>query len=215
MQRRLWDISPPINARSPVFPGDTEYSQVWGATIGPNCPVNVSAITLSPHTGAHADAPLHYEDGAPAIGEVSLEPFLGPCRVIHAIGAGPLVQMAHLAHALPPAGAPLPARVLVRTYARAPLDAFDADCAAFAPATVEALADLGVTLVGIDTASVDPAASKTLDSHQVLRRRGLRVLENLVLDDVPEGDYELIALPLKLTTADASPVRAVLRSLAD
>ena len=68
-------------------------------------------------------------------------------------------------------------------------------------------------LVGIDTASIDPADSKTLDSHQVICRRGLRVLENLVLDAVPEGDYELIALPLKLVQADASPVRAVLRSL--
>ena len=211
--RRIWDISPPVDARSPVFPGDTVYSQVWGATIGPDCPVNVSAITLSPHTGAHADAPLHYEAGAAAIGAVALEPFLGPCRVIHAIGAGPLVEMRHLAHALPAAGPPLPARVLVRTYANAPLDAFDPDCAAFAPATVEALAELGVVLVGIDTASVDPVASKTLDSHQVLRRRGLRVLENLVLDDVPEGDYELIALPLRLTSADASPVRAILRAL--
>ena len=210
---KLWDISPPIDARSPVFPGDTVYSQAWGATIGPGCPVNVSAITLSPHTGAHADAPLHYEADAAAIGAVSLAPFLGPCRVIHAIGRGPLVTLAHLAHALPPASAALPARVLVRTYARAPVDAFDPHCAAFEPATVEALADLGVTLVGIDTASVDPVSSKTLDSHQVLRRRGLRVLENLVLDDVPEGDYELIALPLKLTTADASPVRAVLRAL--
>jgi arylformamidase len=209
---KLWDISPPVHARSPVFPGDTGYSQVWGATIGPGCPVNVSAITLSPHTGAHADAPLHYEAGAAPIGAVALEPFLGPCRVIHAIGVGPLVEMRHLAHALPPAGTPLPPRVLVRTYAIAPLDRFDPDCAAFAPATVEALADLGVTLVGIDTASVDPASSKTLDSHQVLRRRDLRVLENLVLDAVPEGDYELIALPLKLATADASPVRAVLRA---
>ena len=68
-------------------------------------------------------------------------------------------------------------------------------------------------LVGIDTASIDPAYSKALSAHQVLRRRDLRVLENLVLQDVPEGDYELIALPLKLSTADASPVRAVLRSL--
>ena len=210
---KLWDISPPVNARSPVFPGDTEYRQVWGATIGPGCPVNVSAITLSPHTGAHADAPLHYEAGAAPIGLVSLEPYLGPCRVIHAIGTRPLVELAHLAHALPPHAAALPPRVLVRTYAHAPTDAFDAECAAFAPATVEALADLGVTLVGIDTASVDPTTSKTLDSHQVLRRRGLRVLENLVLDEVPEGDYELIALPLKLTSADASPVRAVLRAL--
>jgi len=82
-----------------------------------------------------------------------------------------------------------------------------------APETLEQLADLGVCLIGIDSASIDPADSKTLDSHQVIRRRGLRVLENLVLDEVPEGDYELIALPLKLISADASPVRAVLRRL--
>jgi arylformamidase len=75
------------------------------------------------------------------------------------------------------------------------------------------LADLGVQLIGIDSASIDPADSKPLPSHQVIRQRGLRVLENLLLDDVPEGDYELIALPLKLMTADASPVRAVLREL--
>ncbi len=83
----------------------------------------------------------------------------------------------------------------------------------YAPDTIERLADLGVLLVGIDSASIDPADSKTLPSHQVVRRRGLRVLENLVLDAVPEGDCELIALPLRLTPADASPVRAVLRSL--
>ena len=210
----LWDISPPVAAASPVFPGDTPYRQEWTATLGPGCPVNVSAITLSPHTGAHADAPLHYEAGAAAVGALALAPFLGPCRVIHAIGARPLVTLADLAHALPPRAAALPARVLVRTYARAPLAAFDPDCAGFEPAALEALADRGVTLVGTDSASVDPAASKTLDSHQVLRRRGLRVLENLLLDAVPEGDYELIALPLRLAEADASPVRAVLRRLA-
>ena len=68
-------------------------------------------------------------------------------------------------------------------------------------------------LVGIDAQSVDPADSKTLDSHQQLLAHDMRVLENLVLDEVPAGDYELIALPLKLTLACASPVRAVLRSL--
>jgi arylformamidase len=169
----------------------------------------VGTLTLSPHTGAHADAPLHYDDAGAAIGEVALEPFLGRCRVIHAIGCGPLLRWEHLAHA----AAGLPSRVLVRTYAQAPVDRWDPGLAAYAPETVERLADLGVVLIGIDTASIDPAASKTLASHQVIRRRGLRALENLVLDDVPEGDYELIALPLKLTTADASPVRAILRDL--
>ena len=209
MPQQLWDISPPIHDASPVFPGDTPYSQQWCATISPQCPVNVSAITLSPHVGAHADAPLHYAADGAAIGAVDLDTFLGPCRVIHAIGCGPLIAWEHIAHAV---NARLPQRVLVRTYAQAPAQ-WDGALAAYAPATIERLADLGVMLVGIDTASIDPADSKSLDSHQVIRRRGLRVLENLVLDAVPEGDYELIALPLKLTTADASPVRAVLRAL--
>jgi arylformamidase len=205
--KRIWDISPPVAAGAPVFPGDTPYAQEWSATLGPGCPVNVSRITMSPHAGAHADAPLHYDAAGSAIGAVDLAPYLGHCRVIHALRSGPLVQWHHLAHAT---GA-LPARVLVRTYERAPVDRWDPALAAFAPETIERLAAAGVKLVGIDTASIDPADSKTLDSHQVVRRLDLRVLENLVLDEVPEGDYELIALPLKLMTADASPVRAVLR----
>ena len=207
---RLWDISPPVQAGSPVFPGDTPYQQQWAASIAPGCPVNVSIITLSPHVGAHADAPLHYDPDGAAIGELDLAPYLGPCRVIHAIGRGPLIEWDHLAHAV---DAGLPPRVLVRTYERMPVDRWDPGLTAYAPDTVERLAALGVKLIGIDTASIDPAASKTLESHQVIRRLDLRVLENLVLDAVPEGDYELIALPLKLTQADASPVRAVLREL--
>ena len=211
---RLWDISPPVDALTPAFPGDTPYSQTWVATLGPGCPVNVSALTLSPHLGAHADAPLHYDPAGRAVGALDLAPFIGPCRVIHAIAPGPLVVPHHLAHALQGPD-PLPPRVLVRTYARMPQRTWDGALSAFAPETIALLADRGVVLVGIDTASIDPADSKTLDSHQVIRQRGLRVLENLLLDDVPEGDYELIALPLKLTTADASPVRAVLRPLSN
>jgi arylformamidase len=208
--QRLWDISPPVAQGTPVFPGDTPYRQQWTATISPGCPVNVSTLTLSPHVGAHADAPLHYEAGGTPVGALALDPYLGPCRVIHAIGRRPLITWNDLAHA----SQHLPARVLVRTYERAPVDRWDPLLAAFAPETIERLADAGVRLVGIDTASIDPADSKSLESHQAIRRRGLRVLENLVLDAVPEGDYELIALPLKLMTADASPVRAVLRELA-
>ena len=232
--KRLWDISPALHAATPAFPGDTAYSQQWVARIGPGCPVNVGAISLSPHLGAHADAPLHYDPEGAAIGAVDLQAFIGPCRVIHAIGCGPLVRPEHLAHAWgdspqgrsqgesapfggsdPRSGGAwgLPARVLVRVYERMPQDRFDTALPAFAPETIEWLADRGVVLVGTDSASLDPAESKALESHQALRRRGLRVLENLLLDEVPEGDYELIALPLKLTDADASPVRAVLRSL--
>ena len=209
--KRIWDISSPLHPGSPVFPGDTPYAQAWTATIAPGCPVNVSVLTLSPHVGSHADAPLHYDSLGEPVGALDLLPYLGPCRVIHAIGCGPLIEWQHLAHAVQD----LPPRLLVRTCERMPVDHWDPALTAFSPETLERLADLGVLLVGIDTASIDPADSKTLPSHQLIRRRGLRVLENLVLDAVPEGDYELIALPLKLMLADASPVRAILRELHD
>jgi arylformamidase len=205
--RAIWDISPFISPDTPTFPGDTAYSQRWVAQIGPASPVNVSAITMSPHVGAHADAPLHYGD-AEAIGSIALDPFLGRCRVVHAIDRGALITPAHLSHAT----GDLPPRVLVRTCVRAPTR-WPSAFSAFAPETIGWLAGLGVRLVGIDSPSVDPADSKTLDSHQQLLAHDMRVLENLVLDDVGPGDYELIALPLKLMLADASPVRAVLRSL--
>lgn len=205
---RLWDISPTVSPQAPIFPGDEPYRLRWTARLAPGCPVNLSAITLSPHVGAHADAPLHYADDAAAIDAVPLDTYLGRCRVIHAIGATPLITVEHLHHAQDD----LPPRVLVRVCERADTT-WNPHFTAYAPEAVEWLAARGVRLIGIDTPSVDPADSKALDSHQQLRHHDLRVLENLVLDDVPAGDYELIALPLKLQGACASPVRAVLREL--
>ncbi len=208
---RLWDISPAVDEASEVFPGDTRYSQQLHFSLTPDCPVNVNRITLSPHTGAHADAPLHYAPGEASVGALDLAPYLGPCRVIHCMDCGPLVQPPHITHAL----AGLPPRVLLRTSRRASQSW--ASFTAIAPETLALLATRPdaspLLLVGIDTPSVDPANSQDLPSHHQLLRHHLRVLENLVLDDVPEGDYELIALPLKWTRADASPVRAVLRTL--
>lgn len=206
---RLWDISPPLDAASPVYPGDAPYRRDWQARIGADGAVNLSQIRLSPHVGAHADAPLHYDPAGQAAGAMALEPFIGHCRVIHAIGCGPQVQWRDIAHALP-ADQAVPARLLIRTYRRQPRQ-WDPDLAGIAPEVIERLAGLGVLLIGIDSASVDPADSVLLESHQALRRHGLRVLENLCLDAVDAGDYELIALPLKLMDCEASPVRAVLR----
>jgi len=209
--RKLWDISPPVDENAAVFPGDTAYSQQLHFSLEPGCPVNVNSITLSPHTGAHADAPLHYANGEATIGEVDLSPYLGPCRVIHCMDCGPLVLPGHIAHAMDN----LPPRVLLRT-SRVASQSWES-FTAVAQETLELLATKNIAnpflLIGIDTPSVDPATSQDLPSHHQLLTHGLRVLENLVLDDVPEGDYELIALPLKLTRADASPVRAVLREL--
>lgn len=207
---RLWDISPRIGPGCPVFPGDTEFSMRWTWTLTGDCPVNVSELTLSPHTGAHTDAPLHYDSAGAAIADVPLELYLGPCRVVHAIGVGPLVAPQHVASWL----TGTPPRLLLRTCERAAVDTWDPAFTALAADTVDLLVMHGVRLVGIDTPSLDPAESKSLASHQRIRAHGMAILEGIVLDDVPAGDYELIALPLKIVGCDASPVRAVLRELA-
>lgn len=207
--RKLWDITPPVSAATPVWPGDTPFRHEPSWQMDAHCPVNVGRITMSPHTGAHADAPLHYAaDGAP-IADVALDPYLGPCRVIHCVGATPVVAPHHIDHAM----SGTPPRVLLRTYARAPLTEWDSGFCAVAPETIALLAAHGVRLVGIDTPSLDPQDSKTMDAHRAVRAHRLAILEGIVLDDVPEGDYELIALPLRLAGLDASPVRAVLRGL--
>ncbi len=204
-----WDISPPLNTQTPTWPGDTPFQEerVW--TVGPQCPVNVGRITLSPHTGAHVDAPLHYSEHGLPIGEVSLDLYMGPCRVIHCLGSGALVEPADIEHAL----TAVPARVLLRTYQHAPLTEWDPDFTAVAPDTIAWLARHGVRLIGIDTPSLDPQNSKTLDAHHTVERLEMAILEGIVLDAVAEGDYELIALPLRFSHLDASPVRAVLRPL--
>jgi arylformamidase len=206
---KLWDISPAIGPGFPVFPGDTPFAQRWTWTLDARSPVNVSELTLSPHTGAHTDAPLHYDPAGASIAEVDLVTYLGACRVLHAINVGPLVQPEHVISRLDGS----PPRVLLRTYARVP-GHWDVAFTAIAPDTIDALHAHGVRLVGIDTPSLDPETSKSLDSHQRVRRHGMAILEGIVLDDVAEGDYELIALPLKIAGCDASPVRAVLRELA-
>lgn len=207
--RRMWDITPPVSDATPVWPGDTPFRHEPAWQLDDQCPVNVGRITMSPHTGAHADAPLHYcANGAP-IGDVPLDAYIGACRVIHCIGSAPRVAPHHIEHALQD----VPARVLLRTYARAPLGAWDSAFCAVAPETIALLASRGVKLIGIDTPSLDPETSKTMDAHHAVRDHQLAILEGIVLDDVPAGDYELIALPLRLATLDASPVRAILREL--
>jgi arylformamidase len=170
--------------------------------------VHVSRITLSTHTGAHCDAPSHYDPQGLAIDQVALDAYIGPCRVIHCIGAA-LVTPQHIAHALDG----VPPRVLLRTYASAPQEHWDPAFAAVAPETIALLARHGVRLVGIDTPSLDPQESKTMLAHHAVRQHGMAILEGIVLDAIDAGDYELVALPLRLAGMDASPVRAVLRPL--
>ncbi|MCW5769993.1 MAG: arylformamidase [Rhodospirillaceae bacterium] len=210
MPQDFWDLSPPIRTGIPVWPGDTAYSESRNWAIGPGCPVNVSKFTMSTHTGSHADAPFHYAaDGLP-VGGLDLARYVGPCRLLDVTSAGALVERRHIDGRIDPA---VP-RLLFRTYAQAPLLHWDEDFTAIAADAIEHMAAHGVVLVGTDTPSLDPQTSKTMDAHMAVKRHGLSILEGLVLDGIPEGDYELIALPLKLADLDAAPVRAILRPLA-
>lgn len=205
--RQIYDITQPVRTGMPVWPGDTDYAETRPWAIGPQCPVNVSRLTLSSHTGTHADAPLHYDAEGAAIGAVDLAPYLGPALVLHMPLGLSVIEPVHLLHRVP--GGTV--RLLLRTYERFPHAAWDSGFTALAAATIEGLAALGVRLIGVDAPSLDPQTSKTMDAHMAVCRHRMAILEGLVLDEVPEGVFELIALPLRLATADASPVRAVLR----
>ncbi len=207
-KRRIWDISQLLHPELPVWPGDTAFAanRTWRMEEG--SPVNVSAVTMSTHTGAHADAPFHYDEAGLDIASVELEAYLGECLVIDARHVRGLIEPGDL----PPLDGAQ--RVIFRTFEWFPRDTWLDETTAISPSTIEALASQGVHLVGIDTPSIDPQDSKTMLAHRAVLKHDLRILEGLVLDDVAAGRYELIALPLPIAGADASPVRAILRELA-
>jgi arylformamidase len=206
---RIWDITQTLRPGIPVWPGDTPYEATRTWSHGPDCPVNVSRVTFSTHTGAHADAPFHYDPDGKTAEAVDLTPYLGPCRVIDARSARGVVEPEDIAHALDGA----PPRILLRTYAAFPALSWRSDFVAVSPRAIALLAARGAILIGIDSPSMDPETSKELAAHHAIRHAGMAILEGLVLDDVPPGDYELIALPLPLAGLDSSPVRAILRAL--
>jgi arylformamidase len=203
----LIDISPLLRIGMGVFPGDAAFQVTQTFAIGPDCPVNVAEIAMSTHCGAHADAPLHYDPNGASIDRLDLADFIGPARVIDARGKDSLCGFDEISTALDGA----PPRLLFRLMDRLDPMVWPTGFRALAPDTVERLALRGTQLIGVDVPSIDPETSKDLPSHMVCRARDLRILENLVLADVAPGDYELIALPLKLSGLDAAPVRAVLR----
>ncbi len=207
--RRLYDISQPLRPDLPVWPGDTPFGLERTWVLDGDCPVNVSRLTLSTHSGAHADAPLHFDAAGAAIDAVDLVPYLGPAQLL-SVTEGP-ERIA--ADEVLPRLAPGTRRVLLRTFDAFPHEAWPTHFRTPSPDLVEALGAAGIVLLGIDGPSLDPEDAKDLVSHRALGRWRMAVLEGLVFDDVPDGTYELIAPPLRLSGADASPVRALLRDL--
>lgn len=201
----LIDISPALHPGIAVWPGDTPMSREVLLDFEGGGNLELSTLKATVHLGAHADAPSHYRAAAPDIASRDLDRYFGPCEVVAVdVARGARIQPADLPG---PVSAP---RVLLRTGTFPDPDAFNEDFAALSPALVDHLHAQGVRLIGIDTPSVDPFASKALESHQALADRDMAVLEGLVLGHVAPGTYTLVALPLKLVGFDASPVRAAL-----
>ncbi|MFZ5817351.1 MAG: arylformamidase [Bacillota bacterium] len=205
---RLIDITHPLGAATAPWPGDTPCSVEPTARLDRGDSVNLSKITLSPHNGTHADAPFHYDQQGAFMAEVPIERYVGRARVVALEGRRSVTE-ADL-RAIDLGGVE---RVLIRTGSCPDLSRFNPDFTYFEPEAVRYLASQGVRLLGTDAHSVDPGSSKDLPAHRACAEAGILILENLQLNDVAPGDYELIALPLKLEQADGSPVRAVLRTL--
>ncbi len=201
----IYDITPAVSPGLAVWPGDTPPSREVLLDIARGDSLTLSTLRATVHLGAHADAPSHYGAGAQTIDQRPLAPYLGECQVIRVAterGVRLGVELASRVRA---------ERVLLRTGTFPDPGHFNEDFAALSVGLVDALAGRGVRLVGIDTPSVDLFESKELPAHQACLRHDLAILEGLLLEGVPEGNYELIALPLRLAGFDASPVRAILR----
>jgi arylformamidase len=206
--KRIIDISPLITAKMAVWPGDTPVRREVLLDIERGDAITLSTLHATVHLGAHADGPNHYGRGAPGIDARPLEDYLGSCQVVHVIvPTHGRIEPSHLRAEI------TEERVLLGTGTFSDPNQFRDDFAALAPELVDYLHERGVRLIGIDTPSVDPFDSKDLPAHKRFLALDMAILEGLVLSGVPEGNYELIALPLRLVGFDASPVRAILRTL--
>ncbi len=211
---RLIDISPSLSKRVAVWPGDTGFTRSVNASIAGGANIDLSHVRTTVHVGAHTDAPSHYAAGAPTIDQRPLDRYYGPCLVVSVeVARGARIVPADLPDSVR-ARESLPERVLFATGSFPDPDHFNEDFCSLSPELVGWLHARGVTLVGIDTPSVDPCHDAELLSHTAIASRDMAILEGVVLGGVEDGEYLLIALPLKIEGGDASPVRAALVPLA-
>lgn len=210
MTNQLYDITRTITPTLAVWPGDAAFSVMHQLRKRDGNAVNLTTLTLSAHTGSHADAAYHFIDDAPAPAEMPLTSYLGPAHVV-TIGRqhGGIVPADLPQHDLTGVE-----RLLIHTWVSdLPDDQWPEDFPYPTLPLVDWLADQGAVLLGLDCPSVDAFDSTTLACHHRLWERGIVHLETLCLAGVPDGRYELIALPLKLAGVCGSPVRAILRQM--
>ncbi len=207
---RLYDISRDLYNGMVVWPGDKDFALTPNGSIAGGGSVNVSTLFLSSHSGTHVDAPYHFEDDAPTLEKVDLSAYWGPAQVVTVNKeSGPLVPADFAGYDLSRA----PRLLVHSSLSAADKTVFHKEFVYPSPELADTLSELGVVLYGADAPSMDASDSKDMAGHHALRRNNILILEGLLLDGVPDGLYDLAALPLKLLGGDGSPVRAVLRAL--
>lgn len=217
--KRLIDISQPVKSDSAAFPGDTPFKREIVLTYEESKIVNLSAFSMSPHVGTHVDAPSHIKGDMHAltdmVGQVSLEALIGPALVLDLSPSSAGLDWQPVEKKLAELSAgkqdwKIPPRVLFKTQQKIRYEVFEDEYSFFSTELVKELAARGVQVMGIDTPSADHVRSKTLEAHHELDSHGMTWLENLDLSNVVQGEYYLIAFPIKFMELEASPVRAVL-----
>jgi arylformamidase len=206
---KIIDISRTLYSGGPHWPGDSDTELKLTARMADGKSCNVSRLTLSVHTGTHADAPFHYNDRGSPIHALAPDFYVGPARVIDARDCATFTE--ELFAGLGPADLAATPRILFRTDTWANDKVFPTVWPLLDRKLPQWLAGHGVTLIGLDVPSVDELHNKDMAIHHLLDAADILILENLDLRAVEPGCYELIALPLKLEGADGSPIRAVLR----
>ena len=208
----IYDITRRVHENTAVWPGDQPYRLRHSLRRSEGAVVNLTAMEATLHLGTHVDAWYHCDDEGATAAHMPLAACIGPARLLTVTRRdGPLAH-ADLGR-VSLAGVK---RLLLRSeVSQLAEDQWPETWPWPGEDLIELLAKGGLRLLGLDAPSVDAFDSETLPGHHALRRHGIVTLESLWLRDVPDGDYELVALPLRLEGACASPVRAILRPLAD
>lgn len=210
---KIYDISRPLFNGLAPWPGDTafHYDLKWKMAEGAT--VNVGAITMGVHNGSHADAPFHFEPDAAKIDELALETYLGDAVVVDLTGIFQGDRTRHITisdleeAASAFASAP---RLLLKTGVWTDSKIFPDWIPVMAADVPAWLGERKVKLIGLDLPSVDPIDAKVLVNHHALAAAGIAIVESLDLSEVEAGAYHFSALPLRISGADAAPVRAIL-----
>jgi arylformamidase len=205
---KLIDVSVPLDANLPNYPGNTPFSLEAIKRIARGDSSNVSSVHMSVHAGTHVDAPRHFIDQASGVDALPLEMLVGRARVIEVTsrkGIGPDdLSATDLSEDL---------RVLIKTANSRLWGAseFHPEYIGMTEAGARYVIDHGIKVLGVDYLSVEEFKKPGAPAHHVLLGGGTIVIEGLNLRDVEPGVYEMFCLPLRIVGADGAPARVVLR----